>query len=73
MGIGSWFKKWRRENDAEAIQRQQEWASETPDERRIAHEGVVGIQTDDFAARTVHEGNIRDAEHFAEDADGPSS
>lgn len=71
MGIGSWFKKWRKQGDAEAIERQKEWAGETAEERRIAAEGVVGKQADDFAARTVREGNIEDAERFAEDDDGP--
>ena len=67
MGIGSWFKKWRQQSDAEAVERQEERATETPDERRISEEGVVGVQADEFAARTVREGNIEDAEHFAED------
>jgi hypothetical protein len=71
MGIGSWFKKWRKQGDAEAIERQEEWATETPEERRISEEGVVGVQADEFAARTVHEQNIEDAEQFAEDDDGP--
>jgi hypothetical protein len=71
MGIGSWFKKWRQQGDAEAIERQEEWVTETPEERRISEEGVVGVQADEFAARTVHEQNIEDAEQFAEDDDGP--
>jgi hypothetical protein len=71
MGIGSWFKKWRQQGDAEAIERQEEWSTETPEERRISEEGVVGVQADEFAARTVHEQNIEDAEEFAEDDDGP--
>ena len=71
MGIGSWFKKWRQQGDAEAIERQEEWSTETPEERRISEEGVVGVQADEFAARTVHEQNIEDAEQFAEDDDGP--
>ena len=71
MGIGSWFKKWRQQGDAEAIERQEEWATETPEERRVSQEGVVGVQADDFAARTVREGNIEDAEHLAEGDDSP--
>jgi len=71
MGIGSWFKKWRKQGDEEAIERQEEWATETPEERRVSEEGVVGVQADEFAARTVHEQNIEDAEQFAEDDDGP--
>ena len=71
MGIGSWFKKWRQQGDAEAIERQEEWSTETPEERRISEEGVVGVQADEFAARTVHEQDIEDAEEFAEDDDGP--
>jgi hypothetical protein len=71
MGISSWFKKWRQQGDAEAIERQEEWSTETPEERRISEEGVVGVQADEFAARTVHEQDIEDAEEFAEDDDGP--
>ena len=67
MGIGSWFKKWRQQGDAEAIERQEEWATETPEERRVSQEGVVGVQADEFVARGVHEGDIEDAERFAED------
>ena len=66
MGIGSWFKKWRKQSDAEAIQRQEEWANESAAERRLAHEGVMGRQADDFAARRVGEGTVGEAEHFAE-------
>ena len=68
MGIGSWFKKWRKQGDADAVQRAEEWSGETAEERRLAHEGVVGRQADDFAARTVREGNIGDAERCAEGA-----
>ena len=71
MGIGSWFKKWRQQGDEEAIQRAEEGAVETPEEQRISEEGVVGVQADDFAARTVREGNIEDAEHLAEGDDSP--
>jgi hypothetical protein len=71
MGIGSWFKKWRQQGDEEAIKREEQWATETPEERRISHEGVVGVQADDFAARNVLEGNIEDAEELATDDDGP--
>jgi hypothetical protein len=67
MGIGSWLKKWRRGSDAEAVERYDEWATETPEERRISKEGVVGVQADEFVARGVHEGEIEDAERFAED------
>ena len=52
--------------DADAIQRQEEWANESAAERRLAHEGVMGRQADDFAARTVREGTVGEAEHFAE-------
>jgi hypothetical protein len=73
MGIGSWLKKWRQQGDAEAIERHDEWATETPEERRISAEGVVGVQADEFVARNVHEGSIEDAERFAaDDGDGPS-
>ena len=38
MGIGSWFKKWRKQGNADAIQRQEEWANESAAERRLAHD-----------------------------------
>ena len=53
--------------EAAPVERYDEWATETPEERRISKEGVVGVQADEFVARGVHEGDIEDAERFAED------
>jgi hypothetical protein len=71
MGIGSWLKRLRQRGDAEAIQRAEERAGETPAERRLASEHIEDLQADEFAARSVREGNIEDAERFAEEEEGP--
>jgi hypothetical protein len=71
MGIGSWWRKMRQREDAEAIERAQEGVHETVDERRIASGDMQGLEADEMSARNVHEPNIEDAERFAEDDDGP--
>jgi hypothetical protein len=71
MGIGSWWRKMRQREDAEAIERAQERVHETVDERRIASGEMQGLEADEMSARNVHEPNIEDAERFAEDDDGP--
>jgi hypothetical protein len=69
MGIGSWLKNWRKRSDADAIQRADERAGETPAERHRAAERIEDLQADEFAARSMREGNIEDAERFAEEDD----
>ena len=69
--IGSWLKSWRKRSDAEAIRRTEERAGETPAERHRAAERIEDVQADEFAARSMREGNIEDVERFAEDEDGP--
>jgi hypothetical protein len=71
MGIGSWWRKMRQREDAEAIERAQERVHETVDERRIASGDLQGLEADEMSARNVHEPKIEDAERFAEDDDGP--
>jgi hypothetical protein len=61
----------RRREDEAAIERAQERVQETVDERRVASGDVAGLEADEFAARSFHEGNIEDAERFAEEDDGP--
>ena len=60
----------KREDEA-AIERSQERAHETLDEQRVTSGDIAGLQSDEFAARSMHEGNIEDAERFAQDDDGP--
>ena len=71
MGIGSWWRKLRAREDERTIERAQEESRETLDERRVTSGDMAGLQADEMAARSVHEGNIEDAERFAEDDDGP--
>jgi len=71
VGIGSWLRKWRAREDAEAIERAEERVHENVDEQRIASGDLQGLQADEMAARSVHEANIEDAERFAEDDDRP--
>ena len=42
---------------------------ETLDERRTSSGDITGLQDDELSARTLHEGNIEDAERFAEGDD----
>jgi len=70
MGIGSWWKRLMKREDEAAIERSQERAHETLDEQRVTSGDIAGLQSDEFAARSVHEGNIEDAERFAKDDDG---
>ena len=70
MGIGSWLRKRRKQGDEEAIGRHEQWATETPEERRVSAEGVVGVQADEFAARSVRE-TVEEAEELSEPDDRP--
>ena len=71
MGIGSWWRKLRQREDAEAIHRAEERSYETADERQATSGDFEGLQADEMAARSVREGNIEDVEDFAKDDDGP--
>jgi hypothetical protein len=71
MGIGSWWKRFRQREDEEAVERAQEEAHETLDERRVTSGDVQGLEADEFSARSYHEPKVEDAERFAEDDDGP--
>ncbi len=68
MGIGSWWKRMTQRRDERAIERTEEEAHETLDERRVSSGDITGLKDDEFAARSLHEGNIEDAERFAEDS-----
>ena len=54
--------------DEQAIERAEEEAHETLDERRVSSGDITGLQDDEFAARNLHEGKIEDAERFADDS-----
>lgn len=71
MRIGSWWKRFRQREDEATIERAQEEAHESLDDRRVTSGDVQGLEDDEFAARTFHEPKIEDAERFAEDDDGP--
>ncbi len=71
MSIGSWFKKLRKREDAEAMHRAEERSYETPGERRITSGDIEGLEADAQSARAMREGNIEDAEKFADADDGP--
>jgi hypothetical protein len=58
----------QREDDA-AIERAEERAHESLDERRVTSGDIAGLEDDEFSARSVHEQNIEDAERFAEGDD----
>jgi hypothetical protein len=68
MGIGSWWKRMTQRKDERTIERAEEEAHETLDERRVSSGDITGLQDDEFVARSLHEGNIEDAERFAEDS-----
>jgi hypothetical protein len=57
-----------RREDERTIERTEEEQDETLDERRHTSSDVTAVEDDEFAARTFHEGNIEDAEEFAEDS-----
>jgi hypothetical protein len=71
MGIGSWWKKLRQREDDEAIERAEEESHETPEERRLSSENVIGLDADQHAAERVLEPNIGDADELADLDDGP--
>ncbi len=56
----------KREDEA-AFERAEERSHETPAERRATSGDMEGLQADEIAARSVREGNVEDAESFADD------
>jgi hypothetical protein len=71
MGIGSWLKKLRKREDDDAIHRAEERSYETPAERRSTSGDMEGLEANEQTARGMREGNIEDAEKFADGDDGP--
>jgi hypothetical protein len=68
MGLGDWWRRLMNREDERTIERAVEEQNETPDERLHSSGDVTGLEDDEFAARTFHEGNIEDAEEFADDS-----
>jgi hypothetical protein len=66
MGIGSWWKKVRGREDAEALERAEERTHETPEERKLSTESIDEFKADRFVARSEHEPNIEDADRLGE-------
>jgi hypothetical protein len=66
MGIGSWWKRFRQREDEATIERAEEEAHETLDERRVTSGDVQGLEADEFSARSMHEPKIEDAERLGE-------
>jgi hypothetical protein len=73
MGISSWWNKLTGRSDADLVEREEEREHETPDEQYLMQEDYAGRKADQAVARSMHEGNIGDAEAFARDDDGPAS
>jgi hypothetical protein len=72
MGILSWWKRMRRREDDQAIEREVEREHETIDERRYSSGDVTGVESDQRAAEAVtfHDETIEDAERLADGDDG---
>ena len=54
--------------DERTIERAEEEQHETLDERRHSSGDVTGLEDDEFAARTFHEGNVEDAERLSDES-----
>jgi hypothetical protein len=46
MGIGSWFKKWRKSEDETKIDEARDEFFDTPEEQRIQSQDITGMQAD---------------------------
>jgi hypothetical protein len=68
MGLGDWWRRVMHREDERTIEHAEEKQNETLDERRYSSGDITGLEDDEFAARTDHEGSIEDAERFAEDS-----
>ena len=69
MGIGSWFKKWRRSEDEAKVDRAREEFFDTPEEQRMQAADMPAIQADRQAGMLMrdsemfeHQGGSADAE-----------
>jgi hypothetical protein len=71
MAFRSWLKKLRGREDAEAMHRAEERSYESAEERRITSGDIEGLEADAQASRAFREGNIENAEKFADEDDRP--
>jgi len=67
MGIGSWFKRFRAQEDEEAIERAAMRQNETAGERHLSEGGIDAVRADERAARRSHAGSIEDTQHLGDD------
>lgn len=55
MGLRSWWTNLRKREDEKALERDEELASETPDERDVSAGDLEGLQADERAGRLAGE------------------
>lgn len=67
MGIGSWFKRFRSQEDEDAIERAAMRQNESAEERYLSDSGIGGLRADERAARRSHEGDIEDVQRLGDD------
>jgi hypothetical protein len=67
MGLGDRWRRLTSRDDERAVERAEEEQNETLDERRHSSGDATGLEDDEFAARTFHEGNVEDAERLSDD------
>jgi hypothetical protein len=58
MGIGSWFKKWRKSEDEKKIDRARDEFFDTPQEQRLESQDIQGIQADTQAGMLVRDSRV---------------
>jgi hypothetical protein len=66
MGIRGWWRRFQRHENAEAMKRAEELAVETPEERKLNHADMEGIEADLMAGAGMYE-TPDEAERLAED------
>lgn len=64
MGI-DWWKRRRKREDVQAVERAEERTHQTPAERRVASGDFTALKSNQRAARMVLEPNVGDAERLA--------
>ena len=55
MGIRSWWERFRKREDEKELERDEELALETPEERRISSGDIEALQADERTARFAGE------------------
>jgi hypothetical protein len=66
MGIRSWWRRFQRHEDAEAMKRAEELAVETPEERKLYQVDMEGMEADVMAGAGMYD-TPDEAERLAED------